>query len=431
MSAAQRLISEVCKLPPEEQVMWYRAASHSVRAAGRNRLLNGLLELNSESALKAAEDMVCDLMQEWSGLALGAKKEAGILLIRYLLATEQQEAAETLLQDLWLAWCDGATEVLRKRHFQLIVEHLCRTGQYEQAYRYHCDIAKYFTVEAADIIPFISTPSSSSSSSTSTAPAPAPLLRDVLSTAVGLPIEIQDAASSATAIAGDAVKIVDGAHHPLQLLKFTEPQMQLLMTALNSVFLESGQSPNLDLSVNYDYVVDGANTLMCGNKKNYSRVTGMLRTLQTWTPGAKILLVLHIRHFPHRKAKQRGWSSTDLDQIAIWETLPGVSICKTPVGFCDDYYSIINTVARPGCQLVTNDRFTDHVFRLSTKVDGLDLLKQWRKENVIEYAYDIVRRTLSLYPPRPYSFRVQRYGDTFYLPIYSEGDCSYWQKIET
>ena len=174
----------------------------------------------------------------------------------------------------------------------------------------------------------------------------------------------------------------------------------------------------------YDYVIDGANVLFYIDRKiclrGYARITKMLNTLAQHKPGCKMLLVIHQRHFKQPDK----WRQYALNHVIGWHKIPGLSVCRTPPHLNDDYYSLLNAIPRTSCYLITNDKFRDHIFKLSTKDHALDLIAQWRKEKVIEY--DFVNGEVEICEPMGYSFRVQKVNNSYYLPVKSTAGSTIW-----
>jgi hypothetical protein len=368
---------------------WYRSACPAIINSSRNRLVSGFLDLGN---LDSAEVLCRDL-------DLVADSGALILMIRYYLGRDDLSAAEAVYQD--------ALTHTRKRHATLIMFYMFDHGQYERALHYYVTyLIPQYAITSEDITEFLAKD------------VPYDIKTTALDLVLGQPIVIGVPENMRSVVhVKEEGNTADG---QLEVLDFTPKQVDSLMTSLKKVFSMSGLPTNVDPKVHYDYVVDGANVLFFHDRKitlaGYTRVTSMLKKLLAFDPDdCQILLVLHQRHFRPEKSK---WSQAADQECKLWSQLKGVTICETPKGFCDDYYSLLNSFPRLNTMLITNDQFRDHIYTLSDKDGALDLVGQWRREKVIEYNFDRGRgEPILLYPMR-YSFRIQRISRAYYVPIY-------------
>ena len=371
----------------EVLVTWYNTAPAHAANISRNRIMSALLDID---AMAEAEK----LLQE---IKVGPVTKDGTLLqIRYYVMTDQVQKAHEV-------YCDTPVEHTRKRHVLLIMDKYLQEKKYIRACEYFMNLMMNYVVEGSDIVGFLNPE------------VPREILEQVLDHIIGLPTKVprQEALHCIPANAETAQE------HKLELLDFTETQVQCLMSNLDQTFKEQAkarrknvQSAAPQATEHYDYIIDGANVLFYRDRRiclnGYKRITGLLKALHQHKPGCTILLVLHERHF---RPKDK-WKGAAYSHIRGWKKY--AEVLQTPRGFNDDYYSLLNSFPRPNSLLVTNDKFRDHIFKLSSKEHNLDLIAQWRQEKVIEYDFDY--DDVSLLLPQPFSFRVQKIGNKYYVP---------------
>lgn len=365
---------------------WYRASTNAKKFTTK-RVFNVLLDL---SAVDQAAEIFPEIIEH-------VDKETSILIIRYLVMCNKVDEAHDFFTDL-----DHA--LTRKRHAHLIMSaYINMDGRIADALRYFDIIVAYYGIEAIDIEPFLV------ASVTSAAK------HYVLDKAVGQPLKMEIPNLT-------PVSYSDLDNKP-EKLDFTESQRDSLMSSMNEIFVVKGQVPTINLDIDYKFIIDGANVLFFSDRKicinGYRRITNMLTRLN----GGRVLLVLHQRHFKPT-GKFRG---AVYKEISKWESNSNVDICKTPFGFNDDYYSLINAFPRSNSYLITNDKFRDHIFKLSKKTHSLDLVAQWRQEKIIEYDFD--HGNLVLEHPLSYSFRIQYLGGKYYVPNKTEKEETLWYVV--
>lgn len=375
---------------------WYSSSCIDAVTTCRYRIMNILLDMN---CLSASVQVLKDLPEDI---------ESGILRIRYYLANGNIDAADTYYSTV------SDPSLLRKRHARLLMDALLISEQYERAYKYYNIIQTNYVVDGTDVYGFLH-PNVSSY-----------IQEKILDSVVGQPIMVNQPPNEWGVTNIDSCKEDPG----LTLINFTTEQVDTLMDNINKVFKIKGQQVIIDLDRHYDFIVDGANVLYYIDRKvtanGYRRITRILDALDTLRPGAKILLVLHCRHF----APKAKWKQVALTQISEWTSRLTVDICQTPYNFNDDYFSLLNAFPRPQSLLVTNDQFRDHVFKLSKKDHNLDLIAQWRQEKVIEYDMGGKCGPVTLMTSVPYSYRVQKIDNTYYLPCsLDHGKRNNWLKI--
>uniref|UniRef100_A0A6C0J4G7 PRORP domain-containing protein n=1 Tax=viral metagenome TaxID=1070528 RepID=A0A6C0J4G7_9ZZZZ len=162
-------------------------------------------------------------------------------------------------------------------------------------------------------------------------------------------------------------------------------------------------------------VIDAANIMyynfqdsrgICPN--SYYQLNNLVMLLEHKYPGYHIIVVLHKRHlnihkYNWNKKITRGVESL----INSWYINTHVTVYPTPYGVDDDYYSIYIAI-KHDCQLVTNDKFVDHINRIP-------LLNIWRNEMIIEYYIDY-GGNIDIYLPLDYSHCHQTDSDYYYVP---------------
>ena len=352
---------------------WYRSSTVAKHVALK-RIFNTLLNI-------AATEYAAELYPE---IAANVNIETAILVIRYLIMCNKVDDAHDFYTDLDFS-------MTRKRHAHLVMSaYIGMDGRIADALRYFDIIYEQYNVEPDDVQPFL------------IAPIPTEAKHYVLDKVIGHPLKFE--ISTLTPIS-----YIDLETKPIKL-DFTDVQRESLMTSMHEIFAQKGKIPEINQDIDYKYIIDGANVLFFADRKicihGYRRITKMISSL---TDG-RVLLVLHQRHFkPTGKFKGAAFG-----EISKWEKNANVDICKTPYGFNDDYYSLINAFPRSNSYLITNDKFRDHIFKLSKKTHSLDLVAQWRQEKIIEYDFD--HGKMNFKHPLEYSFRVQHIDSKYYVP---------------
>ena len=139
------------------------------------------------------------------------------------------------------------------------------------------------------------------------------------------------------------------------------------------------------------FVVDGANVLFSFNGQ--PKVECLIKSIKDLSVKGHVVVVLHQRHFKN-----------GIVQVEMFN-LPNVSLCVTPFGINDDYYSHLIAMTH-NCTLVTNDLYRDH-YKLHINVE------RWCKENLASYDENI-----DIDLPLPFSHCVQYMEEinTYFLP---------------
>lgn len=404
---------------------WYTTDScESAASKSRNRVFNALLDLGKVGSKCIADIGLLESFQEV--FSCSPDRESGILLMRYYIANDQTDMAAALYRS-------QDRSLTRKRHADLLVKSYVSQGCWAEAFVVFKDIIERYPCPGVcgdDVLPFLN-------------PECTVPVSDVLELVKGQPLKLGESSTELIVKWGlDVIDIsvdAEAGSVPVSVIDFSVQQTSTLMDNLNETFALKGKHPKPDLSEHYDYIVDGANVMFYNElkitKNSYKRVSYMLRALRNYHKAQvpdrrspKILLVLHQRHFTPPKKIQRDAKS----EISYWEQNPDVTICRTPRNLNDDHYSLLNAFPRPGSLLVTNDKFRDHILRLSSKDHNLDLIAQWRQEKVVEYdmkPWD--EGNIDLFMPIAYSFRVQHDDTYYYIPykMSENGRFTKWVRV--
>jgi len=404
---------------------WYQSSSTETVNMCHNRIFNVLLDLGSAGVQAISDIGLLETIQK--KMTSLPDRESGILLIRYHIATDHLDLATVLFHNL------HQTNLTRKRHAQLLLQAYVNTNppQWSDAYevfRLMIDSYPIPGLIGEDVLPFFDPD-----------PAARAVVTQVLDLILGQPIQLGDGSIPDSWLINPLLSVFsvpNTKEHPeLSIIDFTAGQISLLMDNLDTAFKQKGKMVKPDLSCHYDYIIDGANVMFFIERKitphSYKRISRLLKTLRayhqnTYGVSPRMLLVLHRRHLdPPQKFRRLA-----LSEIKFWQN--NLDICCTPKGVNDDYYALLNAFPRPKALLVTNDKFRDHIFKLSSKESNLDLIRQWRAEKVIEYAMEPRDDgKVTLHMPSPYSFRVQKgvSGD-YYIPICASDDTT-WVRVHT
>lgn len=316
------------------------------------------------------------LLLESNGITVDTVEDVdkGIILTRYLLATEQVDDAVSLFERMINR---GQT---RKRQISLIVEHT----QSVEIYVNH--LLPYFTPDATDIVSVMDSGD------------PDTIIRPV----VGQPIFFTEM---------DNVLMFEGVTAPdsYQLVK-----MPIDTDTLEQNILEIFEGKECEVEGTYDVVIDGANVMCYGDRKfskdSYTKLDRMIRALSRQFD--RILLVLHRRHLDTKKVKKMG-----VDKLVnSWNSNQKLTVKKTPYNMNDDWYSIIAALRSYPCYLVTNDQFRDHVNKFSFSDRRLNMLREWRTDYGLEYTFGKKFSQVTLQVPPEFSHRIQKSDNGYYLP---------------
>lgn len=405
-------------------INWCKTSSSEAVSLSYNRIFNALLDLGSVGVQAISDIGLLVSIQET--MISSPNRESGILLLRYYISTDNLDMATTLFRNTDI-------KLTRKRHAQLLLQAYVDANppRWLDAYEmFRLMVNSYPTpgIVGEDVLPFLN-------------PEAQAVVTQVLDLILGQPIQLGAGSIPDSWLVNPVLSVlsvsVEDQHSELSIIDFTPSQVNLLMDNLDAAFKHKGTKANpCAVGTHYDYIIDGANVMFFIERKitihSYKRISRLLKTLQSYHQHApKILLVLHRRHLdPPRKFRRAA-----LAEINFWEQNNRyLDICCTPKDINDDYYSLLNAFPRPKALLITNDKFRDHIYRLSSKEFNLDLIRQWRAEKVIEY--DMEPRDdgkVTLHMPLSYSFRVQKSlsGD-YYIPICMPDEHqTMWARVRT
>lgn len=222
----------------------------------------------------------------------------------------------------------------------------------------------------------------------------------------------------------------------LDLKKYymTYEQILCIQNKIKDVFISENKLNIYDsyikwLSINsskYNIIIDGANILYALDRKitpnGYRRINQMINHLKN--KGLKILLILHKRHFKLNKYKKL-WPLYDYQNIKnlinTWINTDNQCITyQTPYNMNDDLFLILASIYNESKQIITNDKFRDHIFKFSNKIGKLNLISQWKQDYGINYKFAINFDTesdhVSTYNCSEYSSIVQKSIYGYYIP---------------
>jgi hypothetical protein len=156
----------------------------------------------------------------------------------------------------------------------------------------------------------------------------------------------------------------------------------------------------------YKVVIDGANVLYCGQKglvtpKSYQQLDYLVHKYND----SDIIIVLHKKYLNIKKNKWDHDSTTMVKSIiSSWKSANNIQVYETPYGVNDDYH-IIYLSLKYDLQIISNDKFRDHIFIFND-------LKNWFSDMVISYD----TKTFKLNHPHRFSVRHQSDKKNFYIP---------------
>ena len=132
------------------------------------------------------------------------------------------------------------------------------------------------------------------------------------------------------------------------------------------------------LAKSYQIVIDGANILYYGqgriDGKSYRKLIQLIDYLKK-NVTSEVLLVLHKRHFRNEMAMKYG----DI----ISEIKSKCEILATPPGHNDDWYIILASLLK-NADIVTNDKFRDHEFKLKSSDQSKLVLQKSLIANLVD-----------------------------------------------
>ena len=169
------------------------------------------------------------------------------------------------------------------------------------------------------------------------------------------------------------------------------------------------------LTKSYQIVIDGANVLHYGqgkiDGKSYHKLIQLIDYL-TENVTNEVLLVLHKRHFRNEMVIKYG----DL----ISEIKSKCEILATPPGHNDDWYIILASLLK-NADIVTNDKFRDHEFKLKSSDQSKLVLQKSLIANLVDdktrnYSFSRNGKFENLQDKKNYSNRIQIIDGIWHVP---------------
>ena len=202
-------------------------------------------------------------------------------------------------------------------------------------------------------------------------------------------------------------------NHLLTKIEFDKIEQSKIMSLLENLIGQEYYKKTVTSlnNIKYKTVIDGANLLYYGqgniNKYSYQKIILMLDFLND----TNVLLILHKRHFRNEMVRKYG----DL----IEQIKRKCSIFETPYNQNDDWYIILASIMN-NADIVTNDKFRDHDFKLKSS-DKTDLILQ--KSFIIQMVDDLTYnyqidsyKNILLEDKKYYSNRIQYIGGRWHIP---------------
>lgn len=127
---------------------------------------------------------------------------------------------------------------------------------------------------------------------------------------------------------------------------------------------------------NYNVFIDGANIMYFFKRKiniqSYKRLLYFYNYMEE--NGYKPLVILHQRHKKSVK-----------NQYTINNILNFMNVYYTPYHMNDDYFFIWQSLNTQNSLILTNDKFTDHIFNISEENLVSNTLQKWMNNSIITY----------------------------------------------
>lgn len=215
--------------------------------------------------------------------------------------------------------------------------------------------------------------------------------------------------------------------YPLSLnnINLIKENIRKIFVDQNKLDIYDSYTKWLDLNnKNYDVIIDGANILFSVDGKispnSYKRLEQIIYYMNE--KGYSILLILHMRHFDINKYKKY-WSKIDYlyvsNLIKSWlSDSHNFKLYRTPYKMNDDLFLILGSLYSDDIkQILTNDKFRDHIFNISIKFGNYDLIYQWKQDYGINYSFNL--NEINLYTSY-YSYIIQKSEIGYYIPTSSE-----------
>jgi hypothetical protein len=164
---------------------------------------------------------------------------------------------------------------------------------------------------------------------------------------------------------------------------------------------------------NYNVFIDGANIMFYFKRK--INLQSYERLLQFYNKISELnynpLIILHKRHkkFPPK-------------QEVVTYILNKMNIYYTPYKMNDDYFFIWQSLNTPNSFVLTNDKLTDHIFKISDEDLDSNTLQKWINNSIITYNTFESNNTINidLNFPNEISYKTQKNNGFWHIPIKPE-----------
>lgn len=209
--------------------------------------------------------------------------------------------------------------------------------------------------------------------------------------------------------------------HNLKKIGITKMETKKLMTNFKNEYLKDKrydrEIKNMDKfceNKGYNMFIDGANIMFYYkrrvNFRSYERLKHIYDTVTKM--GHNPLVILHKRH---RKFSTFGKGK----QEEVTKILKSMRVYYTPYNMNDDYFFIWQALRTPNSLVVSNDRLTDHIFKISEEDIYSNTLLRWIKNSIITFKTfekpDNIQLTLKF--PDEVSYQAQKSNGQWYIPV--------------
>jgi len=209
--------------------------------------------------------------------------------------------------------------------------------------------------------------------------------------------------------------IVDNSCNGVKLEKLpTSPLTKsILLDNIQYVYLqkynkETKNMINFIKKSTHNIILDGANILYSAGKVTFDSYKLLNKIyMQLLKSGYKPIVVLCNKHYKNIKKFPKDVQNVVKYIYSVWKC--NSDLYETPVYINDDCIFIYIAISL-NAQVVSNDKFRDHIFKISFKDFNNDVLKRWIRDNVITFVGDKLT-----FPP-PYSRQIQVIEDKYYIP---------------
>ena len=161
---------------------------------------------------------------------------------------------------------------------------------------------------------------------------------------------------------------------------------------------------------NYNVFIDGANIMFYFKRKinlqSYERLLKFYKKINElkYNP----LVILHKRH-----------KKFVPDQKIVTYILNKMNIYYTPYKMNDDYFFIWQSLNTPNSLVLTNDKLTDHIFKISDEDLDSNTLQKWMDNSIITFnTFESNNKiNINLNFPNEISYKAQKNNGVWHIPI--------------